>query len=427
MRYIVPFVLYLLSMTACNDTGEIGAQFFEDSNIRTVSIDSTTIVMKTVTFEELSTVSTGRILIGTFEDTDLGTVSAQPFLELSPAGSDDIEEINTQYLKTTLSLVYDTYSYYDTLLPAEIQVFSLSERMELNDDNTLYNTSSFNVLEELGSVVYNPRPNRGDTVEIPLDDALGMQLYTLAKSGSEIITNRADFQDFLRGITIKSAVSGSAVTGFSPKVLLRVHYSDKSVFPADERWIEFSCSSDRGDLYFTRIVSDRSETKLGGLSSIREPIASTETSGRSYIQGGSGLGLRIEMPHIREVSRENANVIITSATLFLHPDRRSYRRNARLPESLTLYYVDKHNQILSSYTSASLITDPYGRGEEYYAVNVLPFINAQLSIEEFNNNALLLTLENSEFTSSVTRLYADSPQNNSSTRVELKILTVNNN
>ncbi len=412
---------------SCSEPSGIGSNFIQNGDLGVLYIDTVSIKASTVFFDSVPTSTASRLLIGHHNDEDLGPLTCKTYFKLIPGSSTNIEETNTRYSRISLVLKYDTYSYYDTSALHTFSVHRVTENMETETDGKLYSTSEFDYDPiPLGQIDFLPRPNKTDSLEIPISDELGEQLYDLVKIGSKSISNADDFQKLIRGLVVTpdSSIDG-AILGFSTEAELRLYYIDFSGEETEEEYITFSVSgSSEGGFYFNSIKSDRSDTNLKDLKSTRYALNSALTDEKFYLQGGA-LGMRIEFPYINSILRDNGNLIISDAILEIIPIHKSDQFNTGLPEELSVNGVNEKNEIQYAYPkSIDLVTNPYDRNT-YYQLDVEQFIKQQLSIDEFNGNALMITLPDAEVSSSVTRLYAGDQKNQYEMIVKIHVVTVN--
>lgn len=427
MKLKLALVLFLAITCACSDPSEIGSNFFNEGSLDLVYNDTITVRTSTVLTDSLVTGSATRLLVGYHRDEDLGPLTCDAYFNLGPDDATSLEDVNTTYSRFSLILTYDNYSYYDTTGVQTYYVHRLTKEIEAMDDGNLYNTSKVAYdPAPLGQLSFTPYPNRLDSIEIPLSDELGKQLYELSKSSSTQVLNSEDFRDLLRGIVVKADTTvNGAILGFSTNPELRLYYYDRSIQPTDEKYLSYSVeSSSSATTYFNSIKGDRSGTSLADLKTRKYALASDVTDNRFYLQGGSGLLLRIELPYIRSILQNDENLILSAAYLKIKPVHNSNRVNCALPEQLTVYNVNGRNEILSEFGSAQLIVDEYLDRDSYYYLDVKTYVKQQLAIDEFNSYALLLQISDEELASSVTRLYAGDQHSDDKLEVALHVVTV---
>ncbi len=400
--------IFFLSLNACNtDPSEIGANFFQSGSLDIINVDTMTLRVSTVQYDEVVTSLASRLLVGHHNDAKVGAVSCSSFIELSAlienTTYEELTPENSKYLRTTLTLTYDGYSYYDTTESQTIRVHRVTEEIEPEENESyLYNNSNFLYdATALGELTFKPRPGTRDTLEVPLSDALGETLMTWVWEGNEVLYTQNDFSNFIKGlVAIPSTNVNGSIIGFGTAPELRVYYTDNTVVPAEEKYLAFGVEQ-----YFNKIFSDRGLLALNDLQTLRYPLLSGKTDNEAYIQSSVGMALRVEIPYLKNILVDNKDLIITSATLQFSPIAKTYSDNTVLPSSLTMYQVDDTNDVLFQYALGPyLYEDIYLGRNTYYSVDIGEFLSSQLAIQEFNSNALLFRFADATFQSTVDRL-----------------------
>jgi hypothetical protein len=423
-------VVFILSIS-CNETSEIGSDFFREGSLDIVYTDTLSLRVSTTILDSIITSNTNRLLVGHHIDEDLGDIYAAAFFQVEPRASTEtgsnvynLDNISTDYLRTSLTLFYDSYSYYDTLNNQTLYVYELEDEIEPEDNGYLYNTSKTKIKDTpLGQRTFRAKPNSGDSVEISLLDSFGLSIYNKAIVDDERLSVSEDFvEEILKGIAVlPDAANSSAILGFNTNAELRIYYTDRTEVPSEEKYLRFFVST-----RYNQLRANRSTTSLNSLTSGEESLISSLTNNKAYAQGGTPLNIRIEIPYLKSILIDNDALIITQADLTFRPVEDSYENNTPLPSQFILYGVNKNNEVYGNFLNevagsgyANLYEDTYLGRDTYYKADVVDFILSQIAIEEFNDNALLLSLPNTEIQSTVNRLYVGDQQ--SDFDMELKV------
>jgi hypothetical protein len=418
---------------ACNERSEIGAIFFQETNLDLSFTDTVTLRVSTVMFDSIGTSSPSQLLVGYRSDPELGLVEAKSFFEVGINSTSNtsyyLDRITTSFSKVSLILPYSGYSYYDTVGLQQLYVQLLNDRLDFPDDSDqFYNTTHIDYQRAiLGQRSFNPRPTRRDTLEVPLSPVFGELLFEeLTRNTTEFLKDDR-FYDLVPGFVVSvNPMVSECFLGFSKQVALRLYYMDKAEVPTEEKYVDFSFA-DRGML-FNQINTDRSATTLEGLSTRKFSIDSRATNNLAFIQAGSVLGLRVEIPYLKQIVLENEDLVITDAILEIVPIRKSDEPNSRFPQALDISAVNHRNDVYAQFESqANLFEDTYLGRSTSYRLDVLPFIRSQLAQEEFNENALLLTIPQAELSSSVTRLWVGNQQSEFEMKLKIYYLTIDRN
>jgi hypothetical protein len=391
---------------SCNDDASpIGSDFFQGSVINMTTIDTLTIRTSTMMFDSLVTGDATRLLVGYHEDADLGKVSSSAYFQIGTEGLFELDKLTSTFTRAELRLVHDGYSYYDTTTSISFSVHQLKQQIEIKSDN-LYNTTTFKYdPTPLGSISYRPKPNQKDTVYIPLTAAFGQEMVRLAQTSATQVSSTDAFLDYFDGLVLIPAKANGPIVGFSVNPEIRIYYINDAVTPSVESFLTLSFQD--AMLKYNRIVSDRSSTPLNALRS-GSNVGSDDTGRKGYLQGGVGLGLRLEIPYLRSILIENDGLTVLSARLEISPSRDNKTGNAALPTPLLMQRVNYKNQLVSSYSEqGTLVEDYYLERDTHYTIDITSYVNQQMALEELNQNAILFTTEDESFRSTVSRMYVD--------------------
>ena len=420
MRLLIVVILSWFTISCNTDPSEIGSDFFDDGAMDFSLIDSCTVSLSTITFEKLITSDASRLLVGYANDEKLGSVKASSVFEVTIPTSYNLPENNITYLYSAVVFRYDGYSYYDTTALLTLNVHRLQQSLEY-DGGYLYNNSAVNYdVLPLGTVAFKPRPHT-DSVEVKLADQFGEDLFNKVQDDDDVITTTDAFLKVYKGFAIVPAASQGALIGLGTAPELRLYYRDNNAVPAVVRYISFARST--GCRYFNQIISDRSTTKLKNLVSTTARLGASQTDDEAYLQGGTALGLRVDIPYLRDL-KQIENFFVTQAILEIYPIRNSATEQSPLPASLTVYKADADNEFAEESTATAILLEDtdLGRDSRYY-LDITQFVKNQMSLEVFNENALVFV--SSDFTASVNRLYVGNAGHDYKTRVRIYYTTIN--
>jgi hypothetical protein len=422
MKAIILIALTLV-LLGCNDEAtEIGSDFFSEGSLDVSYIDSSTVNLSTVRFESVVTNTTSRIVLGTAIDEKLGRVTASTFFQAGLSSAFSLEDKNVEYAYSSIVLTYDEYFYYDTTTSLTLKVHLLSESIELSDEGYLRNTDSFTFQEDvLGSSTFSPRPHRDDSVEIKLNDTFGRVLYNKAVEGHSDLESNSNFIDLIKGFAIiPDTLSSASMIGFLASPELRLYYWDKSLVPAVLTFKSFPVN--------TGYISTHFHTNYRyGLKSLaaEENLPSSASDGISFIQGGAGLALRVDIPYLREL-KQNTNFYVTKASLEIYPQENSYNKTTPLPDLLVAYQVNTSNSVYSeSIYYSTLNPDVDLDRDTGYTLDITAFVKEQMELQEFNDNALLFALNGEAFNTGADRIYFTSKNAKQKPKLKIYYATIN--
>lgn len=426
MRKLVWIVL-MIAMVSCGvDSSEIGTDFFRDGVLDYSLSDTATVNLSTIKLEKLQTSGATRILVGSHVDEKLGRITASSFFQIAPASAIDLqgEDITFDYL--ALHLDYDEYFYYDTTSNITLRVFRVDETMETEDDGELYNTNRFSIGDEpLGELTFLPRPHRDDSVEIKLSNVLGNELFTKAITGDDDLSDAVEFLKYFYGLAIlPDTTSSSCLLGFSNVPQLRLYYTDRSVTPVKQKYVTLSASAG-GGIVFTNVRASEQQNALANLSAGKEKLLSSYTDDVSYLQAGTGLALRVDMPYLHDL-KQVENFYIQQALLEVYVVRKSYSELTPLPASFSVYKINARNAAYEEFVNSPVLVEDVDLNRDtHYRIDVTDFVKEQMTLMETNENGLVFMV-GTDLGVSANRLYAASKSSDYKTRLIVYYATVNN-
>jgi hypothetical protein len=406
------FILIFIYISCSKDENEftIGQEFIE-SQSAIIIIDTFGIELSTVIIDSISTSGTETILIGSYEDETFGKVTSNSFFQVGLPDNHQVDE-NAIYDSITLLLTYSDYTYGDTTQPFRIIVHELLEEIELNESGYLYNTSSVAYsLNDIGQETFIPQPGIDDSIEIRLNDYIGLDLFNKLVEEDEQISTETNFLNYFKGIAIVSDENkNSAVLGFKANeddLLIRI-YSHKIEETLKKLCTDFPLVN--SDRQFNQIEHDFSNIILAAVEDQREAVPSSATGNKTYIQGGTALMTKLRFPTIQDILLFEQGIII-KAEVIVTPVKASYSIFS-LPEDLILYETDKINRLgniiynsSGTVNTPSFVLDELYNEETSYTFDITDFIDDELSDNYFDcNHGLLISLYPSDFMSSFERL-----------------------
>lgn len=437
MKYnLLGVVIVLLLVMSCTDDEklyQVGEDFIE-TETRLFVTDTSTLKTATIIADSLITSDSGRILLGGLRDDTFGNLTAQSYLKYMTS-TFDLDD-DAVYDSIALVLHYDRYYHGDTTRMQTYNIYEITEDFEPNDEEDIeyfYNTSSLSFSNEsLGEISFTPYPNKKDSIIIPLNDTFGQRLFDLINDDD--INSINDLERNFKGITITANPNNNTVLGFSysntvgySDSSIRLYYTIKDEDEIDNDYmVEFSLMGTNS--MFNNIVSDKSSTLINSLIESEDILSSSFTNNKLYLQSGTGISMRVEMPNLKTFNSLENDGTSLNAELKIFPDNSSYT-NIDLIDSLAVYIIDKKNRQISSlqsytedqvYAKLNTVDDEFDN-EIYYSVDVGYFV------EEMMNSAYTLDyalrIEFPDNTNSINQLLIhdeNSPEDNDK-RMKLEI------
>ncbi len=429
-------LLLILAFISCSNedmTFQIGSKYVEvNTNIRyidTITVHSFTVKMDSISTSDLNQPA---MLIGRFTDPEFGTFSAGSFFRLNPPNSIVLPN-DAVYDSIQLIMLYNGYAVGDTNAVYTINAHRLTKALKKREDGKLYNTSvtDFDPVP-LGTVSLVPWPNTYDTLWMRLDDVLGKELFNLIDDKDPIVKESEQFLNYFKGFALNFDEADKAVIGFDfpttatvtdeityPTMRLYYHYFD---FEYVDKYIDFPVGSMNLSYQYNRIIM--TDPVVDFPSDQRDKLPAGSSDSKTYIQAGTGLVTRIEIPYLKNLLALHDNVIVMKAELQIEPVRNSYHIFP-LPENIAVYASDRINRFRSTFiASAELSIDNVYQEETWYTIDVTEFIKDKLLEQSEETPALLVTIAPENLNKTFDRAVLGS-QNHSENRVKLKVYYLN--
>ena len=357
-------------------------------------IDTFSVNLSTVLLDNITTSGTGSMLVGNYRDDIFGKIRTNSYFQVGIPESFDVED-NDTYDSLVLAIQYSAYHFGDTTKSQRIFVHQLNENIRLSDNGVITSGTTFNYnLNPMGSVIYTPKPNSEDTLFIRINNTIGADLFTKLKNESEIITDNGSFINYFHGLVLISDItSEGSIIGFNASkenvelILFTSREGEANkiiynVFPLEDSTKQFN-----------NIIHDFSSTPLSPLVKQRIALSNSKTGGVSFLQGGIGLAIRVDIPSLSEVLLFNRG-LITKAQLSIYPKQNSYD-SFDLPPNLRIYESNKLNEMNSTYSSSTLTVDKLYQEETNYSFDVTEHLKDELAGSHVDpENGLLITLSN---------------------------------
>jgi hypothetical protein len=265
--------------------------------------------------------------------------------------------------------------------------------------NGFFSNSSFSINPvPLGSTSATIQPNIpytsqgiGDSIKIRLDDNLGKTLYNMIYNKSDTINKSATWLKWFHGLCIApGAVSQGAIYGFQDSAVMRIYYHEAAAY-ASQKFIDFEIT--QKSFQFNNVTVNRSTVPLQHLVQPTLPkqtppaTPSTATSNAAYIQGATGLTVKMTFPFLSSIAQRPDYLSVLRAQLVVRPVPGSWSTSLPLPPQLTIYYSDLNNlesQVLTSSSTGgiqngNMTVDYLHPLSTVYTYDVTNFVKAQIT------------------------------------------------
>lgn len=279
----------------------------------------------------------GNLLIGQYQDAELGNIKAESFLQVYPAGATQIPA-DAIFDSVTLSIRYNFYSYgfsgqatekftihelYDSL-PRDLTVRYKFDQPAPAYNGTPMATAGVTVRADSLLKQFNTPSTQQDTLvtRARLSDDFGRKIFRLSQeysflSGSSLSAN-VQYREFLNQVRGLAFIPSESNGILGIRILnnlsaVTVHYrtlESGAVKDTLSRSYGFNLPS------FTRLEADRAGTALANAVPYQN-ISVAPESGRRYIQNGSPVITKVDLANFYAFADTVGNVLINEASLVI--------------------------------------------------------------------------------------------------------------
>jgi hypothetical protein len=251
---------------------------------------------------------------------------------------------------------------------------------------------------------------------IKIDDAIGLDLFRKLTENSEIMSDNTLFRDYFHGLVLRADehYEGSIVGFTTINQEAKLVLFTRTATTLEENDIVFGLEDSTRQ--FNNIVHDFSSTKLQSLNQQRYQLSSSVTGGLSFLQGGIGLAIRVDLHSFQEALLFKRMTIL-AAQLSITPEKNSYDK-FDLPPALVLYETDGANRPGNGVAGSSLGVDKLYEEETAYTFDVTNFLKSEVANSYVDpEKGLLITLSTSDQTNGFGRMIADAHGKNTKLRI----------
>lgn len=408
IRYLFAF-LFIIVMSACEfDAGSIqydmGNDFINDPT-NVFMIDTLAVNTYTTATDSFVTSRNSRFLAGRHINQYNIETYCESYFRFDPISIPTLHATR-QYDSICMVLYLDGYNVGDTTQKANFEIYRLTEEIDVDDETYyIYNTTQFACDESPIAQFTIDFDAEHDSVCVRLPDVLGEELFSLADESSETLTDDEKFKEYFKGMVIKPAAENTslivrfkAVPDSATAPSMQIYYHDNTV--NDNLHFGFYLESDLSYANYkasTYIKNDYEGSDFEGIVAGETKLSSKLTNNISFLQGGSLVQTRIEIPGIKGLHEYGRGSII-KAELIFEPIYGTYNEFVDLPSILSMNLVDDKNRFYDYlYTIGS--TDPaYGYlsynsdfpRQSYFSYDITNYVKTEY--EDEGNNLYSLQL-----------------------------------
>ena len=391
----------IASLFSCNlsqiEDFKVG-EGFVDSSAGVVLIDTMNVSTSTVRFDSIISSGLSRLLVGGYKNAFTGTMTCVPHFEVGN-GSFTITANDLVYDSLVVRMNYDGYYIGDTTKLISFRIKQLSEKLVVNDDGYLYNTSSFQLANEnLGVASFFPRPNSKDNLYLRLGDKLGKVLFNNIISKNDTMSNYTYFKEYFKGIALFSDENQNQnAVGFAhDSTSVRVYYHEEVMETPSKVKTYFSFPVTTSDVWYNQMIQNMEGSALKTIIQSKNELQSSVTADQTMVQSGSGIYTKIKIPGIKRLKGYGKNVAFIAASIQITPLKDSYSDMNPLPDSLAVYIADHKNRITSQLTGSlgylyanKVVPSDFDK-LPYYEIDITPFFTSEIADLTSTDNSLLI-------------------------------------
>ncbi|HLX90702.1 MAG TPA: DUF4270 family protein [Puia sp.] len=392
-----------------------GSSFITTNNTSIVVVDTTTLLLSTVSLDSFATAATGAQLIVQYHDPYFGNIVSKSYLQIGPP---NVPAVSLEAAFDSISFIMrlnKTY-YGDTTLPMQFDVSQIDTPMTLPEpfiQSTFFNNSN---------LPYNPVPwgsstltisptalhttqNFQDSVKIRLPDSIGLRLLNMMQYRSDTVINLNSFLSYFKGLVVYPDPSTSGVIyGFRDTAFVKLYYHEPGVV-TNYTYVIFPFNTRAHQ--FNNISFDRTGTQLASIGSpayivpntVTHELPSTATTDSSaYLQGATGLQVKIRFPYLPDLLTLPDFVAILRAELIMEPKLGTYTPELALPpqailsQSNTTNFLGPSLALNGAVQTGNLVVDYIYGQNTFYSYDVTTYIKTIIQDPLINQDALILSM-----------------------------------
>jgi Domain of unknown function (DUF4270) len=405
------FLSALLFIPGCEKQPALnfGSTYTDDNNgANIVVVDTATIDVSTVFVDSAATSGSGYLLVGAYNDPNLGTITSRAFLQVTPP-------VTLPVLDTRID-TYDSIGmimffkpgnpyYGDTTQFQYYQVNQVDTLWQLAPQQRgWFSSYTLPLGPLLGESSVRIEPNRpiqfasntsqgaGDTVRIRMDDNLGQTIFNMVYNKSDTVEKSNEWASWFNGLCISPDVSrgvANIMTGFKDSCIMRIYYRENAEI-SSEKYIDFTLTNK--SFQFNNITRNSTGKPLNNLQlptqnpQIPPATPSPQIGNVGYISTINGLNVKLTFPYLSSIALRADYIGLLRAQLTVRPVPGSFSQLSRLPPAVGIYTTDLNNLMIGplpavgaagAQTGAPVI-DYFNPLNSVYTYDVTNFVGPQL-------------------------------------------------
>tara|TARA_R110001583_G_scaffold22784_3_gene85033 strand:- start:2969 stop:4279 length:1311 start_codon:yes stop_codon:yes gene_type:complete len=400
--FIIALCALFISCEKDDENSPVGEDWV-NLDTKVYFIDTLSIEASTFKFDSIAVSSTGRLLIGAYTDPVFGFTKSKSYVQLS----NSIYTLDSKYTYDSIALIlnYDNYFYNDTIPVQKINVYEVLDDIEPDDDaSSYYNTTKITSSNTaIATKSFIAKPIKDDSLHVTLSNTFGKTLFENIRDNK--INNSDEFLKVYKGLLIEPDANNTAIVGFLKSSFLRIYYTDKDELSTESLTLDMAFDETNS---FHNISSTTEATVFKSLTDQETYLSSAYTNNNVYMQAGTGIATRIDIPNLKALYDIAGTGIMIDANLKLKLKQNSATKNLHKDSSLDVYIIDKKSNIISALTDSqgeTVLASIESEDSEFnittYTIPVKYFLNLKLT--DLNGDDLFLAIYPNDFNQSVNR------------------------
>lgn len=353
MRNAIVFsaIFFLIGLFSCKKDGELKPDF-DDGGLAISFVDTFSVSTKLVQEDSLRTDLSIFNLLGLYHDPIFGPMSSSLYSQVTLTGVNVDFGSDTATLDSiVLTLDYEAL-YGDTASPMSINVYVLDESLNSSNEHYSDQYTSYNPTP-IGSLTFTPNlkdsvnigfnsETKAPHIRIKLDNTFGESLMKADGSGRNRMTNNSTFTEFFKGlyITTTDSVSNTSLAAGQGSILslnMNSALSTVTLYYNDSLKYDFTINSE--GVKYCRYAHNYTGTDIEAHLN-NSPIRDTTVS---YLSTMAGVKTKVEIPHIKNITRNGA-VVINKAELVVTLENGTEGNFDDPLESISLVGIDENGE-----------------------------------------------------------------------------------
>lgn len=419
-NYVIICLMVICSIS-CSEQNDTAGNDLINNTTQAFFIDTLTVKTSTFQFDSIGVSNTKRLLIGAYTDPVFGLTKSKVYTRFANVNYNIGE--TAVYDSIELILKYDGYHYNDTIPFQEFNVYRVTENIKPRSDLNYYNTMTFEVEPNpIATSVFQPKINKVDSLRIRINDDFGNLLFNEIQGND--FNSYDEFINRYKGFLIEPNESNTAVLGFSNTSYFRVYYTLPDGDDDTDESLDLAFDTSNS---FHNISSNQENTYFNDIEDQETYISSVETDNNSFIQAGTGIATKIDLPFLESIREIQGTGTVLSASLIISLKRNSNTSNYRTRDSLALSIINQRSEVVSEllqYDSSSAlgliddVTEPEFNITRY-KIPLKLFVDLKLT--DPNRANYYLALYSQDFNTSVDRYILNGEEANNDLKIKLEL------